>query len=347
MNVIQFIAARQEEWKELEGLVSKLGGLGRLQEDEFKKLSKLYRAATSDFAFAQTNFPDHQITGFLNKLVAESHGLIYQRKKVPFYAISTWLFRRVPAIFHQHLGCFFLALSVFVIFFGVGFAGSEWVDEGEKIFLNYSLLDPEGSFLSNEGYILMTEDNIAEGKPFAVYDDEQKSAMASRIMFNNIQVCFLVFAGGVVAGLVTFWILATTGMMVGAFFHIFYRHGLALEFWNTVMLHGMIELTMVVMSAAAGFMIAKGILFPGGYTRRDAMLRMGLYAIQFAIVIAFFLVIAGIFEGFVTGAGLPAWAKLVLNGASFILLFTYWLVLAHENMHFLPRNDEEIRLGLG
>ncbi len=324
MNATRFISVHSPSWTALEALLKKLRTGAKPDGKEFRQLTKLYRAVTSDYSYASTFFPAHDITGYLNRLVAEAHAIIYRRRTMKARLAIPWLFRTVPNLFRKNFPPFALSLSIFVLFAFTGFLGAEYMEEGESIFLSFSLTQPEEAFADNSMYINQTESNIRSGDPFAVYDSPMQSMMSSGIAFHNIRVAFFCFAGGIFAGLVTFYVLATNGMMVGAFFHIFYRHDIIFEFWNTVLLHGMIELTMIVFSAGAGFMIARGLLFPGSLPLGDSLRQSGTQAVQIVIAIALWLLISGSLEGFVTGLEMNSALKLLINFLSFSLLIFYW-----------------------
>lgn len=336
MNLAQFIHSHREAWSHLEDLLEENRSTKHLSGKRLRELTKLYRIVAADYAYAQTYFRGNQIESYLNKLVAESHATIYQRKKTEFGKLPRWLFGDVPRLFRAHIGYFWFSMAIFLAFGTLGFMGSEFVPDGEKIFLHFSITNPKGAFTANARYISMTEENIRNGRPFRVYEDDYKAVMSSSIMFNNIRVAVFAFAGGIFAGLVTFYLLAMTGMMVGAFFHIFYRHDLIFEFWNTVMLHGMIELTMIVMASMAGFMVAKGLLFPGKLTFTDNLKKSGLAAVQMAVIIGLWLVIAGTIEGTLTGAMLTTPAKLVINFGSLSLLILYFGFLGRGRKYVEP-----------
>ena len=75
MNVEKFHQSRQNEWKQLTELLERSQrAIERLSPDEVKTLGKLYRAATSDLAVAQREYPRHRMTAYLNQLVARGHG---------------------------------------------------------------------------------------------------------------------------------------------------------------------------------------------------------------------------------------------------------------------------------
>lgn len=338
MNVLLFIKNRNEYWKELESLLAKLRTGEELDAAEFKQLSQHYRAATSDYAYANTYYPRHDITQYLNKLVSEAHGIIYQRQRFKIGDAWNWLTFKVPSLFKANIGSFLLALITFSVFFWVGFIASEYTEDGEKLCLVFSITNPESGMAAADRYISRTEANIEAGEPFKVYEDEEQASMFSGILFNNVQVALMAFVGGIFFGVITWFALARNGMMLGAFFHIFYRNDLAWEFWNTVLIHGMVELTMIVMAGGAGFVMAKGLLFPGNYTLKDSLIKAGLASVQLAVVMAAWLIIAAFQESFMTAyvnpesleavslgpINLSDLLKIMINIGSLGLMVFYW-----------------------
>lgn len=322
MNLSRFMAQGGPVWKDLELLLVKLRNGSTLKAEEVRQISDLYRKTAADYAYAYTYFRDMEIRTYLQKLVTEAHNLIYSRPRTGIGDFRRWLTGHLAAICYANRWAFFFSMLIFVGFTCTGFLGSEWIKNGERIFLNASILDPQGSVYASETYIKDRETDIANGKPFEIYNNENRQILTSSlIMFNNIYVSMMCVAGGFFGGIMTFYMLAYTGMMVGAFFHIYYRHGIIFEFWNTIMLHGGLELTSVVIAGMCGFMIARGMLFPGMYTRSEQMIRMGGAVIQILFVVTFFLIQAGIIEGNVTGMELPSWGKLLINAVLFSQVF--------------------------
>ena len=76
MRVDKFYESRQGDWKTLSTLLDRSqNGVQQLTPEELDALGRLYRAATSDLALAQRDFPQHQVTRYLNQLVARAHAL--------------------------------------------------------------------------------------------------------------------------------------------------------------------------------------------------------------------------------------------------------------------------------
>jgi uncharacterized membrane protein SpoIIM required for sporulation len=323
MNFIQFVDKRQPDWVQLEKLTQKANANTGLTKEEIRQISDLYRAAAADYAYAAANFPNERITLYLARLVSETHGIIYQIPRLTWFKIKRFFLYSGPQLFRIYRIYFWIATLIFIVFGSLGF----WACEVNK---NYE------ANIMGEMYVRMTEKNIQEKKPFNVYADKYKFMPFAQIMFNNITVLLRGFILGLTACLGTLYFLTYNAIMVGCFFHVFYRHDIILDFWLTIMVHGTIELTMLVFGCAIGFMLGWKVLFPGTYTRRDAFRKYGFDAVKMAIICALWLVIAAFLEAFVTGLfaeGLPSQrpfsAMIVLVSA--IAMYLYFGRLGRKN----------------
>jgi uncharacterized membrane protein SpoIIM required for sporulation len=72
------------------------------------------------------------------------------------------------------------------------------------------------------------------------------------------------------------------------------------EAFLAIMLHGTLELSMIVLSGCAGLALARGLLFPGTYKRSEALLMSARHGIKMMIAVSVFLVIASLIESFAT-----------------------------------------------
>ncbi|XPM58840.2 MAG: stage II sporulation protein M [Leptolyngbya sp. IPPAS B-1204] len=117
-------------------------------------------------------------------------------------------------------------------------------------------------------------------------------------MINNIRVSFVAVAGGITAGLLTTYVVLINGVLLGTIGALVGQHNLAFPFWAFVFPHGSLELPAIFLAVAAGFLIARAILFPGQYRRVDALKLYGQQAAQLVFGIVPLLVIAGAIEGF-------------------------------------------------
>jgi hypothetical protein len=74
MTPDELLQKRTTDWERLAALLRRIQRqqLAGLSETELLELGQLYRAATSDLAIAQRDFPRHDVTLFLNQLVARA-----------------------------------------------------------------------------------------------------------------------------------------------------------------------------------------------------------------------------------------------------------------------------------
>jgi len=75
---------------------------------------------------------------------------------------------------------------------------------------------------------------------------------------------------GAIYAIGTVFILIKNGIMVGAFQFFFYEQGVFLESFLTIWIHGTLEISAIVIAAAAGLTMGKGLVFPGTLTRMQA-----------------------------------------------------------------------------
>jgi uncharacterized membrane protein SpoIIM required for sporulation len=183
----------------------------------------------------------------------------------------------------------------------------------------------------------MTKANIESGDPMAVYKDGSPLEAFFKIAGNNIYISFLAFVMGMTFGLITTYLLLFNGIMVGAFVYFFIERGLFKESFLAIMLHGTLELSMIVMSGAAGYYLAKGLVFPGTYRRIDALMLTARSGIKIMVSVTVLLLYAAFIESFATrftDIKSLAHGKLIIDiiratliAISFVLIYGYFIWL--------------------
>ena len=127
--------------------------------------------------------------------------------------------------------------------------------------------------------------------------------LATEIFTNNIRVALLAFAGGITAGLVTGWLLLFNGALVGLLAGVEVADGNGSVFFQLVVPHGLLELSLIAVAGAAGFRFAGALVRPGRRRRSEALQEEGRGAVEMALGSALWLIPCGLVEGFVTPAG--------------------------------------------
>ena len=132
---------------------------------------------------------------------------------------------------------------------------------------------------------------------------DEETAMASQIFTNNITVTFVAFAGGLLLGVGTLWVLLQNGVMLGVVGGLAIGAGNGRPFFELVTAHGVLELSCIIVAGAAGLRMGWAIIDPGNRTRGEALRTEARAAVEIILGTAPWLVVAGLVEGFVTPAG--------------------------------------------
>lgn len=314
----QFIQARQSQWKDLATLLDRCQANAKgLSTEDIHRLGSLYRAATSDLAVAQRDFPAQRVTLYLNQLVARAHATLYRSE--PLSLKRLWHF--VSVGFPQacrEAGRFIVVAALLLIIPGLLAGFSTALEPASARWL----LPPEAAprIADIERQDLWVNIPVNE-RPYA----------SAFIMRNNIQVSFLAFGGGMLAGVFTVWVMVFNGLLLGGILGLTFYYGVGLEMASFVIGHGVIELTVIVMSGGAGLMLGWAILQPGLLRRRDALALAGRRAVKIVIGCVPLLVLAGTIEGFISPAESIPWpVKFAIGIGSGILLYSYLLLAGRE-----------------
>ena len=97
--------------------------------------------------------------------------------------------------------------------------------------------------------------------------------------------------------------------------------------------HGVLELPAIFIAGGAGFLIAKGLLFPGMLPRSASLVREGRRAMQLALGIIPLLIVAGTIEGFVSPTDLAVRWKYLLAAGLFGLLLLFVMRKSPRELH--------------
>src|SRR5512143_4018626 len=89
--------------------------VSHLTAEELQTLGRLYRAAASDLAIAQRDFPAHAITTYLNQLVARTHTFLYRNEPAALRKIGQFITVGFPQLYRQTFPYTLIAMLLFII----------------------------------------------------------------------------------------------------------------------------------------------------------------------------------------------------------------------------------------
>ena len=319
MNTDQFLESRQADWQALTELLDRSrGGINRLTPEQISAMGSLYRATTSDLALAQRDFPEQRVPLYLNQLVGRAHAVIYRGEPLAFKRMLRFATHGFPRVYRQSLPFIATAAALFIIpaliaalITGLRPESAQWLLPAGTQQLVSLIEDQE----------LWVDIPVSE-RPYA----------STFIMTNNIQVAFLAFGGGMLAGLVTVWVMLFNGLLLGGITGLTIHYGVGFELWTFVIGHGVIELSVIIIAGGSGLMLGWSIIRPGLHRRRDALVSAAGRAVRLLIGCVPLLVIAGLIEGFISPSEILPWPiKWMVGLISGILLYGYLLMAGEED----------------
>jgi uncharacterized membrane protein SpoIIM required for sporulation len=305
----QWILKRRPHWDRLSALLaqSDAGGLGRLSRAELQEIALLYRQVAADLSVLRQDSTARSYSLHVNQLLARAHHIIYAGRKTNLLTLFRFLRDEYPLIFQKQLGYIGVSLAVSVAWGVLGAVLTTARPEFMRHFVGPQMI------ATMERHRMWTE-SIVTIAPMET----------SHIMTNNLSVCFVMFAGGILFGLGTFFNLYVNGMMLGVIGAACHQYGMSLALWSFVAPHGSLELPSIIIAGGAGFRLGHAMLFPGALRWKESIARGGIEATKLVSGIIPMLVVAGCLEGFFSPSQAPIWLKFTVGGVLFSLLLM-WL----------------------
>ncbi|MEO5647532.1 MAG: stage II sporulation protein M [Chitinophagaceae bacterium] len=319
MREARFIKENVEKWNEYQ----------HSETNDPDEMADRFVTLLDDLSYAKTFYPQSKATRWINGIAAGIYQSIYQNKKEKYSRIGQFFRYELPLLFRRYHGTFLFTFVLFMTFVIIGVVSS--------------MTDPNyaADFFDNmvsPGYYDQTIDRIEKGDPFGVYKDDNPFSMFVRIAYNNIGVAFKAVISGVLFGIPTLYIMWHNGLMLGCFQYIFFSQGLGWQSVLVIWIHGTLEVSAIVIASCAGFILGKGFLFPGTYTRLQSFLRAAKDAMKVCVGLVPIFIVAAFFESYVThlmsntfdkdsgNIGLPVPVSIIILASSFYFIVWYFVL---------------------
>ncbi len=299
-------------------------------------LAQMYTELTSDLAFSRTYFPEATITSMLNAMTLKLHNAIYSGRREKWSRLWTFWTDEVPEAIYDNRKAMLSALAVFLFFFLVGVVSLFNDDEFARL------------ILGNE-YVNMTIDNIKKGQPTDVYSQGPESLSFFGIMINNLNVDVVSVTMGIFTPFATALIILYNAIMVGVFTFFFFQYGAFGESFLAIMQHGTLEISTIILSGGAGFVMGSGWLFPGTYSRMQAFRHRAKQSLKITMAIMPMTIVAAFIEGYLTRhTELPVPLRVMVIVLSAAFIISYFIVLpwlkGRKRRHDTVTTDEQLSI---
>ncbi len=278
------------------------------------EMAQRFTELVNDLGYSKTFYPQSKVTEYLNKLASGIYLGIYKNKKEESSRIIRFWKSELPLVVRKYHRELLYSLIIFFLFaIMAAFSASH-----DQHFVRGVLGD---------GYVEMTEENIAKGDPFGVYKTQDALSMFLWIAVHNIQVSFFIFVTGIFACLGTVWLLFTNAVMLGSFQYYFFAKGLGWKSVLVIWIHGTLEISSFIIAGGAGILLGKSLLFPGTFKRLPSLKRGARDGVKLMIGLVPVFIVAAFLEGFVTRySGMPIWLSLLILICSLTFIMWYFII---------------------
>jgi len=304
-----WIAHRKENWSRLETLSTQAerDGVRSLGHAHLRELGLLYRQAAADLSAVRADHTAVTLEQYLNRLVGRAHNFVYRGNQSSAAGLWRFFAFGYPRVLRRLWS--YVALAT-VIFVGAALLAAVMVSI--KPAIGEALVGP--AMMNSIDHQKMWTDSVLSAKPQA----------SSGIMTNNISVCFYTFAGGILLGIPTLFLMFWNGFQIGVVATLCAQHHMALSLWSFVVSHGALELPSIMLAGGAGLRLADGVLFPGILRWKASVAKAGQDSVQLVAGTVPLLVVAGTLEAFLSPTHAPTALKFAVGSALFTAL-CWWL----------------------
>jgi uncharacterized membrane protein SpoIIM required for sporulation len=147
------------------------------------------------------------------------------------------------------------------------------------------------------------------------------SVLSVQILTNNIVVSLFAYCAGFLFGLGTFYLVGLNGVMLGAIFAFTRKHGLDDELFTFIVAHGCVELSVMVLSGAAGAAVGEALIRPTTPRRAQSFQLAALRTSKVIAACVVLLIGCGLIEGYISpDPEFPLWSRIVIGVG-------YWLFM--------------------
>jgi uncharacterized membrane protein SpoIIM required for sporulation len=318
MTPLRFEQLHEAEWIELETaldhLLRRRGRRSRANPvPQGERVASLYRRTCEHLALARSrSYPAHLVDR-LERVTADGHQVIYQRRELGFRRLHRLIAVDFPRAVRAQARYVWLATLVFAL----------------PLIVSGLLVHAKPDLILS---VASVEQAAAYEEMYSTHGDSigrLRTADTDWAMFgfyirNNIGIAFQCFAGGLFFGLGTLFFLAYNGVAIGSVAGFLAERGLAVTFFSFVATHSAFELTAIVLSGAAGLRIGQALIAPGRMRRREALVHASRGAAVILYGVVAMLLIAATIEAFWSSAQwMPPAMKFAVAGASWVAMLCY------------------------
>jgi uncharacterized membrane protein SpoIIM required for sporulation len=310
MKQAPFEAVHAHAWREFEDFLEKKSKPAPFPAEE---MPARYRRLCQCLALAADRQYSPALVDRLNELALRGHHALYQNRRRQGQRVVEFMLAGFPALVREEWRLVALAAA---LFFGP-LLGLIALLQFFPEFVHY-LLAPEQIASVHEMY-------DPASKRLGMREADTNVAMFGFYIWNNVQIGFQTFGGGLAYGVGSAWFLASNGVVIGAVAGYLTEIGYTRTFWSFVAGHSSFELIAIVLSGAAGLRLGLALIAPGNASRKAALVAAAKPAVRVMYGAAILFFVAAFIEAFWSPlTEVPFGAKIAAGVAGWMLLAAYF-----------------------
>lgn len=302
MDVEAFVSVQRPQWDRLAALTKRQRRLTGAEADE---LVQLYQRVGTHLSALRAAGADPMTIGRLSGLLADARGAVTGAQTPVWRDISRYFLVTFPGALYASRRWWLAVGAVFYLIVG----WLAWRIVAHPEVLSSVATPAQIQQLVDSDFASYYSENPAQDFAFRVWTNNALlSAATLALGILIVPALFLLWGNAANLGLIA-------GIMIG--------HGRSDVFFGLITPHGLLELTELFVSTAAGLRMAWAWIDPGPRTRMQALAQAGRSAIGMVMGLAVVLLITGIIEAFVTPSPLPTWLRVGIGVVAEIGFFVY------------------------
>lgn len=319
MTPLHFEQLYGAEWDELEELLGRVmkGRRARKSGEPVRpeRMAALYRRACEHLALARArNYPRYLLDR-LDRLTADAHQVIYQRREFGLSRLRRLFRVDFPRAVRAHAPFVWTSAGLFclpLLLFG-------WlVYERPDLILSVA---SAGDAASWEAMYSDAAESIGRRR-----DANTDWVMFGYYIKNNISIAFQCFAAGILYCVGSIFFLVFNGVIIGGVAGYLTERGYSETFYSFVVTHGAFELTAIVLAGAAGLRLGYALLAPGRLTRLQSLVQAARESMVIVYGATAMLLVAAAIEAFWSSARwIPLPLKYGIAALCWLAVFAYLL----------------------
>lgn len=310
MDVDAFVLAHRGTWDRLDRLIGRRRSLSGAEIDELVELYQRVSTHLSILRSAEKIGSDSMLVGRLSSLVARARSAVtgahaplsstfkrFWTVSFPVVAYRTWRWWLATA------AAFFAVVAIVAL----------WVAGNPEV----------QSSLGTPSDIQQLVNHDVE----SYYSEHPAAAFALQIWVNNSWVSAQCIALSVVLGLPIPFVLFQNAANLGVIAGLMFPAGKGGVLLGLLAPHGLLELTAVFLSGAAGMRLGWSVISPGDRPRGQVLAEQGRAVVSVAVGLVAVLLASGLIEALVTPSPLPTFIRVgigVIAEAAFLFYIAYF-----------------------